>query len=184
MLKCSRSGGNGSRSARSVRSVLAPNDKLEPAPLKSPVEIPASDLPWIAIGSAAGACALLWAAAIVLARRAARKAIVVPPLPAAEQFRRTVVALRDDARLPQRWAALADATRAWLAAEHTDLGLELTTRELLQRNSSPPLAEILHLGDLEKFSPWGAPPRDFGAVADRALSLIPPPPRLEEEVAA
>lgn len=167
-----------------VRSVLAPDDRLEPAPLKPPVELPASRVPWIAIASAAAAAALFWIAAVALARRAARRSIVVPPLPAAEQFRRAVVALRDDPRLPQRWAALADATRRYLAVEHPDLGLELTTRELLQRNSHPPLAEILHLGDLEKFSPWGAPPRDFDSVADRALSLIPPPPRAEEQEAA
>ena len=165
-----------------VRSVLAPNDTLEPAPLKPPVDIPMPRSPFYAIGIAAAAAALTWLLAVFLARRTAQQAIVMPAIPAAEQFRRKVAALRDDTRRAQRWAALADATRAYLAAEHSDLGLELTTRELLQRNSSVPLAEILHLGDLEKFSPWGAPARDFASVADRALSLIPEPPR--EEVAA
>jgi hypothetical protein len=31
------------------------------------------------------------------------------------------------------------------------------------------IAVVLQQGDLEKFAPWGAPPRDFDEVADKAL---------------
>lgn len=172
-----------------VRSVLAPDDRLEPAPLKPPVAPPRSRRPLAAIAIAALTAAVLWGAAILLARRASRKLYVAPPVPAAERFRLTVAALRDDMRSTNRWAALADAARAYLAEEYPDLGAELTTTEILPRfrageGAGLILAEILGMGDLEKFSPWGAPPRDFSSAADRALSLIPPPPVLTEEVAA
>ena len=37
------------------------------------------------------------------------------------------------------------------------------------------VAAILRQGDLEKFSPWGALPANFAALADRALELAPEP---------
>ena len=42
--------------------------------------------------------------------------------------------------------------------------------------------EIIRQCDLEKFSPWGAAPGDFHAIARRALALIPEP--VVEEKAA
>ena len=70
-------------------------------------------------------------------------------------------------------AELADAMRFHLATTDPRLGLELTTRELLARCDDPTVAEILRQGDLEKFSPWGAAPGDFHALARRGLALIP-----------
>jgi hypothetical protein len=131
----------------------------------------------------------MWTAVIVLARRATAEKVVEPPLPADVRFRNTVIALRDDRRAAKRWARLADATREYLAAIDPNLGVELTTREMVGRLSGAPapspatISEILRQGDLEKFSPWGALPADFSALATRALELAPEPV-VEEEAAA
>jgi len=53
--------------------------------------------------------------------------------------------------------------------------LELTTAQLLTHlrpEHVPLLTEILRQGDLEKFSPWGAPDDDFSDLARRALEII------------
>ena len=163
-----------------VRSVLRPNDRLDPAPLKPPRPDPFPRAPFVAIGIAAAAAIAAWAAVVILARRRmARPEVVLTP---EERFRATVEALRANPCVPKRWAQLADATRAYLADVDPKLGMELTTTEVLMEAPHPTIAEILRLGDLEKFSPWGAPPADFDAVADRALALIPEP--VEEEAAA
>lgn len=160
-----------------VRSVLQPADSLAPAPLKPPRLEPFPRLPFVAIGIAALLAAAAWTLVSVLARRAVR--IVTPAIPPAERFRAAVIALRDDPGAHRRWSRLADATR-----EYLDLGLELTTREVLARLSDPPLiSEILRQGDLEKFSPWGARPGDFASLANRALELAAEP-EPEEEAAA
>jgi len=144
-----------------VRSVLRPNDTLEPAPLVPPRAERYPRMPFMAMAVAAVMAILAWAGVLVLARRpVAQPEIVLDP---AEQLR----AARD-------WAQLADATRRYLAATDPRLGLELTTRELLVRCDDPTVAEILRQGDLQKFSPWGAAPGDFDALARRALALIPP----------
>jgi hypothetical protein len=164
-----------------VKSVLTPADPLTPAPLKPPVAAPAPRLPFVLIGIAALAAALAWLAVYLRSRRQ-RVMPVVPALPPAEQFRQTVLALRDDPRAPRRWATLADATRAYLAATHPHLGAELTTTELCARLSPEQavVTDILRQGDYEKFSPWGAPLASFDALADGALQLLP----VETEVAA
>ena len=172
-----------------IRSVLAADDRLEPAPLKPPVAPPRSQRPIAAIAIAALTAALTWAAVMFLRRRIARKLYAAPPVPAAERFRLTVATLRSDDRAPHRWAALADASRAFLAEEYPNLGSELTTTEILSRfgdatGAGRTLMEILQMGDLEKFSPWGAPDRDFSSIADRALTLIPEPVVVIEEAAA
>jgi hypothetical protein len=164
-----------------VHSVLKANDKLDPAPLKPPRAERYPRAPFIAIAIAAAAAIAAWIAVVVLARRRRPKPeIIVDPT---EQFRATVLALRAG-----RWADLADATRRYLAATDPRLGMELTTRELLSECGGraaafdcPTIAEILHQGDLQKFSPWGAAPGDFAALARRVLALIPEP---VEEVAA
>jgi hypothetical protein len=93
----------------------------------------------------------------------------MPLIPVDERFRKAV---RDAASSPRPWAALADATREYLAATRPDLGPELTTEELLARAEiANALRPILRQGDLEKFSPWGAEPADFDAVAAAALEL-------------
>jgi len=90
-----------------------------------------------------------------------------------ERYRATVAALRSDTDGAMRWARLADATRAYLAATDGRFGKDLTTAEVLRAvPDSGALREILRQGDLEKFSPWGPAPADFDAVADRALRII------------
>jgi len=165
-----------------VRSVLKQNDDLKPAPLTAPAATPYPRAPFIAIAVAALVAALAWIAAWWLARRPLREAI--PAMPPDERFRRTVLSLMDDERRPQRWAALADATRAFLSATRPHLGSELTTSEVVPRLAEEErvVEEILRQGDAEKFSPWGAPPRSFNEIATRALSLAEP--KIEEAVAA
>jgi hypothetical protein len=165
-----------------VRSVLKPRDNMAPAPLKPPIVESYPRLPFAAIGVAALLAIAGWALVFVLARRAAAARAVEPPLPPAERFRAMVIALRDDPSAPRRWARLADAVREYLAAT-TNLSKDLTTTEVVARAGSPTIAEILRQGDLEKFSPWGAWPRDFVSLASRALELAPEPAE-EEEAAA
>jgi len=162
-----------------IKSVLAPDDSLKPAPLQPPRPLPASRTPWIAIAIAALCAALTWLA--VLLRRATRAVVSAPVIPADVRFRDAV---RDATRTPRRWAALADATREYLAAAY-GIGVELTTAEVLARSGElePSLQAILRQGDLEKFSPWGAQPADFDAAAASALNLIVPPPIVQQEAA-
>jgi hypothetical protein len=150
-----------------VRSVLK-NDDLKPAPLVPPRDVPYPREAWIAIGIAAllaiGSWTLVWW------RSRATVEHLVPAVPPDVQFRRAV----HDARARrQRWAYLADATRAYLAATRPNLGSELTTSEVLRRCSDPVVADILRQGDLEKFSTWGAAAMDFESIAARALELAP-----------
>jgi hypothetical protein len=160
-----------------IKSVLAPNDKLESAPMQPPREVPPSRNAWIAIAIAAACAALTWL--FVYLRKPAKPVVIEPLVPADIRFRNAVQAA---ARAPRRWAALADATREYLAATYPQLGLELTTEELLARSGglTAALRGILRQGDLEKFSPWGAEAADFDAAAEQALELIV----VAEEVAA
>ncbi|HUP47276.1 MAG TPA: hypothetical protein VNA04_00655 [Thermoanaerobaculia bacterium] len=162
-----------------VTSVLQPDDTMQPAPLKEPLPPAASRRPLVAVGSAAVVAALAWLAVVALARRAAKAAMPRPDIPAAERFRIAIEQLRRDPSRPDRWAALADATRRYLAATEPALGRELTTGEVLRVLDGAPrrdtVAAILRQGDLEKFSPWGARPADFDAAAESALALIPEP---------
>jgi hypothetical protein len=165
-----------------IHSVLKPDDKLEPAPLKPPKLEPWPRLPFIAIGIAALAAIAAWVAVLLLAKRSVPTIhIVVAP---ADEFLRRLRTLRPDA--PKRWATLADIVRAYLAAVRDDLGAELTTSELLARVDHPPIAQILRQGDLEKFSPWGATPGDFDAIASQALQIPAwaEPPIVQAEEAA
>jgi hypothetical protein len=165
-----------------VRSVLKQNDPMQPAPLAPPRAVPYPRMPFVIIGIVALLGAVAWAALFALSRRRARERIVEPPLAPAERFRRDVAAARS-------WAELADAVRAYLAATDPDLSPDLTTAELLARmrsadvlvrtdvasgrdvRSPQSIAAILHQGDLEKFSPWGAEPADFQAFVQRALEV-------------
>ena len=163
-----------------MQSVLKPHDDLKPAPLKPPIKEPYPRMPFVLIAVAALAAIAAWTAAALRRERAI--APVVSVIPPDERFRAAVAGLGE--RTPMRWARLADAVREYLAAT-TEFGSELTTSELLLRAAAwPPhsiVAEILWQGDLEKFSPWGAMPGDFAAVANRALQLIPEP--LQEQAA-
>jgi hypothetical protein len=166
-----------------IHSVLKPDDKLEPAPLKPPIPEAWPRLPFVAIGIAALAAIAAWTAVVILAkRRVAKPRIVVVP---ADAFRARVLSLRTSDRM--RWANLADAIRRYLAAVRADLGAELTTSELLARIEDVSLARILRQGDLEKFSPWGASPANFDDALEQALAIpswAEPRPPAEEEIAA
>jgi hypothetical protein len=165
-----------------IHSVLKPDDKLEPAPLKPPKPESWPRLPFVAIGITAIVAIGVWTAVILLARRRAEKprVVVVP----SEQFRNTVLTLGN---APMRWARLADAVRAYLAAVRADWGAELTTSELLARVDESTVSQILRQGDLEKFSPWGVGAADFDEMARRALEIpvwAEPPLVVQDEVAA
>lgn len=156
-----------------VRSVLKPQDDLTPAPLKPPHAVAYERFPFIVIGVAALMAAALWYAVIRLARRTTPELSL--PADPTQRFRAAVLALRTDLRAPRRWSALADATRAYLAATNPHLGLELTTTQLLAElrgTEAATVANILHQGDLEKFSPWGAAPEEFDLLAVSALELV------------
>ncbi len=160
-----------------VQSVLAPNDALTPAPLAPPREVPYPRAPFIAIAIAALCAIAAWLA--VWWRSKHRAAVAQPKLVLApdERFRRAVLALRENGAQPKRWATLADETRAYLAATRPQFPSDLTTTELVPRLGEREriVIDILRQGDREKFSPWGAEPRDFDEIANRALTLVTPP---------
>ncbi len=176
-----------------MRSVMKQNDSREPAPLVPPAVPPWPRAPFIAIGIASGIAVLAWAGVWWLARRAAKPAVVVPIVAPAERYRAAVEKLRRNSRALHRWATLADETRIYLASFDSELGVELTTTELLARlgygatatgeapaaTQTQSIVTILAQGDLEKFSPWGAALLDFESIAVSALGLIH-----EEEMAA
>lgn len=155
-----------------VKSVLAPNDPMTPAPLAPPVKVPYPRAPFIAIAIAAFAAIAMWAAVWWRAKQASAPAVVTSPQSAEERFRHAVLALRRNRAHPRRWAALADETRAFLAATR-HLGTELTTTELVPHLAEQDriVADILHHGDFEKFAPGGEPNAAFDEVADRAIAL-------------
>jgi hypothetical protein len=155
-----------------VRSVLTPTDPLTPAPLKPPRAEPYEKLPFVAIALAALAAAVSWFALARLAKRArpASEAMAIQ-LPPNERFRRAVSSLLDGPR-PMRWAALADALRAYLAAT-SPITADLTTTEVLSvvDAARDDIAVILQSGDIEKFSTLTVERDDFETVARRALEL-------------
>lgn len=155
-----------------VKSVLAENDPMTPAPLAPPVKVPYPRTPFIAIAVAAFAAIVAWAAVWWRAKHASAPAILQPVLSPEERFRNAVLALRRNGAHPRRWAALADETRAFLAATR-HLGTELTTTELVPRlTEHDRIAEdILRHGDIEKFAPRGTPHAEFDEIAERALTL-------------
>jgi hypothetical protein len=160
-----------------VRSVLVPNDTLKPAPLAPPRMPPQPLLPLIPIAVALLLAIGGWVTAYRLSRRRHATPIVV--LAPAERFR---AAVARSAKAKQRWASLADATRAYLAER--GFGAELTTSQLLAHLHDDVIADVLSRGDLEKFSPWGAPTGDFEAISAQALELIDRfEPRVTEEAA-
>ena len=157
-----------------VRSVLKPKDDLTPAPLAPPRLDPESRLPWILIGIAGVLAAAAWGWLFFRARRERPAERLLPPLTPVQRYRAAVESLRAAPRMPHRWALLADALRDYLAVTR-ELSLDLTTTELLARTHDPVIAQVLHQGDYEKFSPWGAQPLEFDDVARRALDLAVEP---------
>jgi len=153
-----------------VRSVLAPNDPLTPAPLKPPRREPYEPLPFVLIGVAALVALGAWYAVMRLSKRVkpAPQAMATL-LPPDERFRRAVEALLAREQ-PLRWAALADALRAYLAAT-SRVSADLTTTEALRVVPEDHVAAILHAGDIEKFSTLTVERNDFEQLARRALEL-------------
>ena len=162
-----------------VRSVLGAKDAQTPSPLKPPHPLPTSSLPLILIGAALLAAIGAWA--FVFFRRV--RAVSRPALTPADQFLASVAQAR---KSKQHWASLADALRSYLAQR--GYGAELTTSQLLPLlpHEHQLIADILRLGDYEKFSPWGAPQDDFEALASRAPAILEAyePKVVEEERAA
>jgi hypothetical protein len=153
-----------------VRSVLTQNDPLTPAPLKPPRAEPYERLPFVLIGVAALVAAGLWYAVMRLSKRVAAAATpMATAIPPDERFRRAVELLLERPQ-PMRWAALADALRAYLAAT-ARVSADLTTTEVLRVVHEPEIATILHAGDIEKFSTQHVDREDFETVARRALEL-------------
>lgn len=152
-----------------VTSVLGPNDDLKPAPLTPPRPVPYPRAPFVFIGVAAFVAMGVWAAVWRFAHRG-EALPAIPEIPAEERFRRAVAIAKTQ---PEPWAALADATRAYLAATRPQLGSDLTTTELVPRllESERIVRDILRQGDLEKFSAEGAAAANFEDVAQRALEL-------------
>jgi hypothetical protein len=164
-----------------VRSVLGGKPLQTPSPLKPPHPLPSSSLPWILLGAALLAAIAAWTFVWLRARR--ERVIPQPILTPAEQFRASVERARTS---KQHWASLADAVRLYLAQR--GYGAELTTSQLLPHlpHEQPLIAEILRLGDYEKFSPWGAPADDFEALVSRASAILnayEPRPADEEKAA-
>jgi hypothetical protein len=162
-----------------VRSVLGPKDNMKPAPLVPPRVPEQPRTAMVAIATASVLALAGWIAAYLLARE--KRIVPTIVLAPADRFRADVAS---SANARQRWASLADATRAYLAAR--GYGAELTTSQLLGQLHDDLVAEILDRGDYEKFSPWGAPSADFNDLAARAISLIDkyePREVVEEEAA-
>lgn len=141
-----------------VHSVLKPRDNLSPSPLKPPRSEPYPWMPFVWIGVAALLAIGAWTAVVLLARRAAAASAPKPAILPEETFRKAVAAARS-------WAQLADAVREYIGATTK------TTTEVLAQTSSSLLDEVLHQGDLEKFSPWGPRPGDLRALKQRALEI-------------
>jgi hypothetical protein len=163
-------GGEAFRQVIPVRSVLKPKDDLVPAPLAPPVVEPERRLPWVLIMVAGLVAAAVWTWLAYHGRRERAEKVVLPLLTPVQRYRVAIEALRASPRTPKRWERLADALRDYLAATE-ELSFDLTTTELLARERHPVVAEVLHQGDYEKFSPWGAQALDFDDMARRALEL-------------
>jgi hypothetical protein len=155
-----------------VQSVLKQNDDLKPAPLVPPKAVAYPMMPFVAIGIAALCAITAWIAVALRARKKVEAPVIVQS--PHERFRAAVLALRADSARRLRWAALANETRAYLAATRPQLGSDLTTTELVPRLDERDriVVEILRQGDLEKFSRRGAEPRDFEDMTNRVLELI------------
>jgi hypothetical protein len=153
-----------------VTSVLKPNDDLKPAPLAPPRKEAEPLHPWVLIGVAAMLAIAAWTWLALRAKEKREPEVVAPPLTPIDRYRATVERLRHEPDTPLRWAQLADALRHYLAATR-ELSPDLTTTQLLAAAPDPVIADVLHHGDLQKFSPWGVGAGDFDEVARRALEL-------------
>jgi hypothetical protein len=163
-----------------VRSVLAENDDLRPAPLVLPKKLPPDMTARWAIGFAAAAALVAWVVLWFVSQRLARRgddaALAIDPAAA------WIERLRRIARLPDeqdRWRQLADSTRWLLPRIDSALGPELTSTEVVDamraRRLDPDVLalveRILHGGDWAKFSPFGAPRDESASLISSARKL-------------
>ena len=171
-----------------IRSVLAKDDGLKPAPLHPPLPLPRDRTADVALAIAAMSAIALWAAVIYLARR---RSVVLEGgkiLAPDEEFLQALKALRTAEDSPLLLIAVADASRRYLARVDDRLGRELTTFELTREASrvfpgdrARVLRRILTEADIAKFSPWGSRLPGFRQFVDDASSILVP---REEESAA
>ncbi|MEA2415192.1 MAG: hypothetical protein QOI58_1849, partial [Thermoanaerobaculia bacterium] len=83
-------------------------------------------------------------------------------------------------RRPAGWTAAGSAATSEIAGEPP------AVQPPSRRRYEPLIETILKQGDLEKFSPWGAGPADFDAIANQALAIPAwaEPPVVQAEEAA
>lgn len=160
-----------------VRSVLAEDDELQPAPLKPPVAPPAEKFPSVAIACAAGAALLAWAGVLLWKVKDGPDTSLPPGLE--QTFRARLSALRLRPFEQEAVAEVAELTREFLARHDPAYARELTSTELISRlRESPdfrfagPVTDVLREGDLAKFSPWGSHYDGMGPLVDRAEELL------------
>jgi hypothetical protein len=162
----------------SIVSVLGPGDDLAPAPLIPPRPIPRSRAALPLTLAAAGAAAAAWAGLIWLLGRRVEPSLT--EVSAVERYLAFVGGFAGRPLTQQDLIALADGGRDFLARiDAGRMGRELTTTELLSilaaRGVAPPvlesIREVLHEGDLAKFSPWGSPLAGTEAVFEPARKV-------------
>lgn len=151
-----------------IRSVLAEDDSMEPAPFRPPAELPANETARWAIGIAALAALALWVAVWRVRDAAPAPGITVRAgvAPRAEYLAELRRARALD--LHPSLVVIGGALRRFLARVHPSFGIELTSRELRRELRRQRVRDdlvgtvdrVLLEADLEKFSPWGAPEVD------------------------
>ncbi|MCA1733198.1 MAG: hypothetical protein LC732_06295 [Acidobacteria bacterium] len=152
-----------------IRSVLAEDDSLEPAPFRPPAALPANETARWAMGIAALAALALWVAvwrvrdAAPAPGGAVRRSGLAPRVEYLAELRRARAL-----ELHPSLVVIGGAVRRFLARVHPSFGSELTSRELRRELRRQRIREDLVAtvdralleADLEKFSPWGAPEVD------------------------
>ncbi|HXI14113.1 MAG TPA: hypothetical protein VNM92_15930 [Thermoanaerobaculia bacterium] len=165
-----------------IASVLAADDKLEPAPLASPISPEESRTAVVAVGVAAIAAAIAWTALVILLRRQQVTGTVPITQSPAEEYRAVLERL-SGAGGAALSIELADATRRYLARLNDRFSLDLTSRQLvtklktgqIMKAASPNVSQLLHAGDLAKFAPLGIglkEPMTTSELLAEARSLI------------
>lgn len=141
-----------------IRSVLAADDSLDPAPLKPPVQPAANLIARNALIGAAVAAAVSWLAVALLLRRKRHRGQALLTTPA-DALLATLRQLRSLPREVQP-IVLADAIRQFLASIRGGLGRHWTSAELAARlqheitdtDLHRLIIEALRAGDQAKFS--------------------------------
>lgn len=164
-----------------IRSVLAENDDLRPAPLVLPKALPPNSVARWTIAGSAGAALVVWMILFFVAKRlpgseSEDETGAIDPAAAYLERLNRIGRIEDE---EERWRQLADSTRWLLPRIDRSYGPELTTSEIValmrERRVDAVTLElvdrILHGGDWAKFSPFGAPDDTSAAVIARARDL-------------